>query len=107
MAQKMLEYAGFSVLTASDGQQGIELYREHQAEVVCVLLDLTMPEMDGVETFHELCRIREDVRVILFSGYSEQNATRRFSGMKPAGFIQKPYRFDTLISLLREVVQKA
>ena len=77
-AQRMIERSGFSVLTASGGREAIRLFREHQHEVSCVLLDLTMPDMDGAETFGELRRIRPDVRVILTSGYSEEAATERF-----------------------------
>ncbi len=58
LARRMLEHFGFSVLTASGGQEAIRLFREHQHEVSCVLLDLTMPDLDGAETFDELRRIR-------------------------------------------------
>ena len=58
LAKRMVEEAGFSVLTAGDGEEAIRLFRQHQHEIVCVLLDLTMPKMDGQETFRELRRIR-------------------------------------------------
>jgi CheY-like chemotaxis protein len=99
--QRMMERCGFSVLTASSGREAILVFREHRNEVSCVLLDLTMPDLDGAETFRELHRIRPDVPVILSSGYSEESATERFSGQGLAGFIQKPYQFDTLISRIR------
>ena len=59
-AQRMLGHSGFSVLTASGGREAIRLFREHQQEVSCVLLDLTMPDLDGAETFRELreCSLR-------------------------------------------------
>ena len=60
-------------------------------EIVVVLLDLTMPHLDGEETFRELRRLRPDVRVILSSGYNEQETTDRFAGKGLAGFLQKPY----------------
>jgi DNA-binding NtrC family response regulator len=55
-----------------------------------VILDLTMPKMDGVAAFGEISRIRPDVRVILSSGYGQQEAIRRFGGQGLSGFIQKP-----------------
>ena len=53
LAQQMVEHVGFSALTANGGREAIRLFREHQHAVTCVLLDLTMPELDGEETFHE------------------------------------------------------
>ena len=103
-AQRMIERAGFSVLTAGGGREAIRLFREHQNEVNCVLLDLTMPDLDGAETFRELRRIRPDVRVILTSGYSEEAATERFAGQGLAGFIQKPYQLETLIARIQEAL---
>ncbi len=104
LAKKMVEIAGFSVLTANDGEEAVRLYREHQNEIACVLLDLTMPKMNGEETFRAIRQISPGVRVILSSGYSEETATGRFSGLGLAGFIQKPYQLDTMITTLREAV---
>ncbi len=104
LANRMIEQAGFSVLTAHDGEEAIRLYRKHRDEIDCVVLDLTMPKMNGEETFRALREIRPDVRVILSSGYPEAEATERFAGHGLAGFIQKPYRFDTLMAKIREAV---
>jgi CheY-like chemotaxis protein len=68
-----------------------------------VLLDLTMPRMGGEEAFRELRLIRDDVRVVLSSGYNEQEITQRFTGKDHAGFIQKPYT----MAGLREALQAA
>ena len=54
LASRMVEHAGFTVLTANDGEEAVRLYRQHQDEIVCVLLDLTMPKMNGEETFRDL-----------------------------------------------------
>ena len=104
LTQQMLTHAGFSVLTAGGGREAIRLFGEHQHEVSCVLLDLTMPDLDGAETFHELRRIRPDVRVILSSGFSEEAATGRFAGQGLAGFIQKPYQFEALIARIQQAL---
>ena len=104
VGKRMLERAGFTVLTAPDGPQAVELFRQHADEIACVLLDLTMPHMDGEETFHELRRIRDDVRVIMSSGYNEQEVAQRFAGQGLAGFIQKPYRRADLLGKLQEVL---
>jgi signal transduction histidine kinase len=98
IGMRLLEQAGFEVVGASDGCQAVDYYREHADEISCVLLDLTMPKMDGEETYRELRRIREDVRVVLSSGFSEQDVVSRFADGGIAGFIQKPYRYEKLVS---------
>ncbi|MDQ6974531.1 MAG: response regulator [Mariprofundaceae bacterium] len=65
-----------------------------------VLLDMTMPNMDGKACFRELRRINEDVKVVLSSGYSEEDATARFNGKGLAGFIQKPYSPEQLATIM-------
>jgi CheY-like chemotaxis protein len=104
VAKQMLEHMGLSVLTASGGREAVELLREHADEIDCVLLDLTMPHMDGEQAFRELRRIRPDIKVILCSGYSEQDATQRFAGKSLAGFLQKPYTIAALRGKFEEVL---
>ena len=60
-----------------------------------------MPHMDGEETFRELRKLKPAVRVVLSSGYNEQDVTQRFAGKGLAGFIQKPYKLATLTEILR------
>lgn len=104
LAVHMLERMGFEVLAAADGREGVELFRTSKANIRLVFLDMTMPHMDGEETFRELRRIRIDVRVVLTSGYNEQTATSRFAGKGLAAFIQKPYRFEELRAVVRNVL---
>ncbi len=104
IAAMMLEDMGFATLTAVDGEDGAGVYRDHQHEIVAVLLDMTMPKMDGKTCFTELRRINKDVKVILTSGYNEQEATSRFAGQGLAGFIQKPYAPDTLQIKMQEIL---
>ena len=75
LGNRMLERLGFKVLIAVDGQQALETFRELHNEIVLVILDLTMPYMDGEETFRELRRIDQKVRVIMSSGYTESEIT--------------------------------
>jgi CheY-like chemotaxis protein len=79
------------------------VYSEHQSEIIAVLLDMTMPKMDGKACFRELRRINKDVKVILSSGYSEDDATGRFSGKGLSGFVQKPYTPEHLKSIVMKV----
>jgi PAS domain S-box-containing protein len=103
----ILERSGFSVLTAADGREAIKLFQKHGGKIVCVLLDLTMPHMDGEETYRELRRIRSNVPVILASGYSEQEIAKHFTGQDPPGFIEKPFAPAALMAKLRDTLSKA
>ncbi len=104
VARACLERGGFSVLTAASGQEGVDVFAERADEIALVLLDMTMPDMDGQEALGELRRIREDVTVVLSSGFSEQEVRDRIPGRKPAGFIQKPYPASALLGIVRELL---
>ena len=105
LGKRMFEMIGFKTLTAVDGQQAVDIFRDNADEIVCVILDLTMPNMSGNQAFHEIRLIRPDAKVILSSGYNEQDATQHFSGKGLSGFIQKPYSVEILLKTLREVIE--
>jgi len=104
VAVMMLEEMGFSTLMAVDGQDAVEVYGQHAGEIVAVLLDMTMPRMDGSECFRELRHINPDVKVILSSGYNEEEATTRFIGKGLAAFLQKPYSPESLREIFMQVI---
>ena len=107
VATRMIERGGFEVVTAADGREALAVYARHAAEIVCVIVDLTMPNMDGEETFRELRRLNPDVNVILSSGYNQQDVANRFAGKGLAGFLQKPYQLAQLRGALDAVVNGA
>ena len=105
LARTMLELMGFEVLEAADGREAIETFRENMGVIRFVILDLTMPHMDGEECFRELRELKSDVPVILSSGYSAQEITGRFAGLGIRGFIQKPYTVAAMRSKIREALE--
>jgi len=105
ISEAMLLKAGFAVLTASNGAEGVQAFRDHADEILAVLLDATMPHMDGHVVFREIQAVRNDVKVTLTSGFNKQHATKGFTGARLAGFIQKPYSMDQLISKLDQVLK--
>jgi DNA-binding NtrC family response regulator len=105
LCASMVERLGFDVLTAADGEEAIRIFQEHAGKICCVILDLTMPRKDGMETLEELKSMDEKVRVILSSGYNEQETTQRFLGKGLAGFIKKPYRLERLRAELDRVIK--
>ena len=107
VSARILESLGFTVVLASDGQEAIGRYRQEPARYSLVLLDLTMPHMDGEETFRQLRHVNPGVKVVLMSGFNEQEAVGRFTGKGLAGFVQKPFAVGSLIAAVREVLRQA
>ncbi len=101
MGARALAALGFAVIAACDGHQALEVYREHRDEIALVLLDLTMPRMDGEEALCELRLIDPEVRVVMSSGYTESDVVARLAGKGVAGFLQKPYALAELREKLR------
>ena len=103
---RLLTAMGFTVVGAADGQEAIRLCQAASQHFDCLLLDLTMPRMDGVETFKALKRFYPDLPVILCSGYTAQEVNHRFSEHKPDDFLQKPYRSRELQDTINRVLQR-
>ncbi|MEI6209618.1 MAG: ABC transporter substrate binding protein [Desulfuromonadales bacterium] len=99
---EMLRELGFTVITADDGREGVKQFKQNP-DISFIILDLTMPHMDGEQCFRELRQIRPDVKVIMSSGYNEQEVTQKFVGKGLAGFIQKPYKLSTLEDAVRKM----
>jgi len=91
-----LEYSGFNVLLAEDGLQALRIYKDNFKKIELVLLDLTMPKLNGVETYKRLVTINPDVKVILSSGFNEQDSIERLSNDKKIAYLQKPYHLQIL-----------
>jgi CheY-like chemotaxis protein len=107
VGRTMLERLNMTVITAEDGERALALYKDKHEQIDFVILDLTMPRMDGEETFHEIRRLDRDVCVLLSSGYSQQELSSRFATQPLAGFIQKPYQIRTLGASLLQVLEEA
>ncbi|GFO55722.1 hypothetical protein GMSM_27290 [Geomonas sp. Red276] len=99
------EHLGFAALAARNGEEAVKIYRERASEIDLVILDLTMPVMDGVATFRELKKVDPCVRTILSSGYSEQAIADQFPGEKPDAFIQKPFQLADLEQKIQEALR--
>ena len=104
IAVKMMNFLGFEVLQARNGAEALGLFQQHQERIALVLLDLTMPMMDGDEAFRRIRAIKPDARVLLMSGFNEQEAIQRFLGRGLAGFLQKPFTAELLREKLRVVL---
>jgi two-component system cell cycle sensor histidine kinase/response regulator CckA len=99
-----LRRAGFTVLLASDGREGVDLFRLHADEICVVVLDRTMPDIGGEDAFDEIRRIRPDVRIMLISGYSEERAAWHFIDKGLDAFMHKPFEPSVLLEKIRRIV---
>ncbi|WP_136523705.1 ATP-binding protein [Geomonas ferrireducens] len=106
LGTEMLETLGYRVLTAEDGAAAIDIFQRQKDDIACVILDLTMPHMDGEQALRVLRSLDPGVQVLLSSGFSEQEITQRFTGWGLTGFIQKPYRLTDLSRKLQLVHNK-
>jgi PAS domain S-box-containing protein len=104
VAKRALERAGFEVVLAENGRQAVDTFSQQGARIILVLLDLSMPEMDGEQTLVELRRINPAVQVLLSSGYDPSSSTRAPLGGRVASFLQKPYTAQTLVAAVRRAI---
>ena len=100
----MLEELGYQFLSVASGEEALEVFRRESDHIGVVLLDQVMPGMDGASVFKELRNLRPDVKVLLASGFSQQEVSDRFSGLGLNGFIPKPYTLKNLESELSRVL---
>jgi CheY-like chemotaxis protein len=103
MVEAMLKMLGYEVLTAADGVDALEVFRDHRDGIRCVLLDLTMLRMDGWETLTALRTLRADLPVILASGHDEAQVMAGDHLERPQVFLHKPYRMAQLKAALDAV----
>ncbi len=103
--QRTLQRDGYEVHVAADGNEAVELFRAHAAKIDLVLLDVSMPTLDGVEAVLALREIAPHVPIVLTSGYSEAEAKQRLKEVGVAGFLAKPFTSATLLDRVREVLR--
>ena len=96
---------GFDTLEARDGLEALQVYEANRDRVRLVLMDLTMPRMDGEEAYLELRRAGSMVPIILASGFGQEEAFQRFRGKGLAGFLPKPYRLQSLVTTVQDALE--
>jgi CheY-like chemotaxis protein len=102
---RLLGDAGYRVVTAQSGFECLDLFRMRPYEFHVVLLDLTMPFMDGEETFKRLREIRADIPVVLCTGFVQQDRLDRLMDVGLTGFLRKPIPPDEIINIVRSITQ--
>ncbi len=103
---RALTLFGFTTLQAVDGIQGLEVFHAHRDEIGCVLVDLTMPRLDGRATVKEMQRVAPETRVILMTGYAEDDARERFDGLSICAFLEKPFDLPRLRAAVEDALSR-
>lgn len=104
VAEAIPRRLGLTVVTAADGVEAVRLFAAEPDRYAVVLLDLTMPRLSGADTFRQIRAIREDAKVVLMSGYNEEEASGRFVARGLAGFPEKPFSTQGLSAAIERVL---
>lgn len=97
---RALQMFGYATLQAGDGAEGLEVFRSHADAVACVLLDLTMPRLDGLSAARQIAALAPATRIILMTGYAEDDAREKSDGLDIAAFLEKPFDLPRLRSVV-------
>ena len=105
LLERILSSRDTSVMLAADGQEAIDIYRDHKEEINVVLLDLGLPKISGWKVFNNLRQENPDVCIVVASGYMEPDVKSRMHDAGVEHFIEKPYRLDQLVETLYGVME--
>jgi two-component system, cell cycle sensor histidine kinase and response regulator CckA len=100
-----LERRGYSVLTAIDGAEAIEIFRQHPHEIDVVVSDLVMPRIDGFELKRRIAELNPAMKFVFMSGYSDEIGDQRQKALEGCAFLEKPFLPDDLANKVREVLR--
>lgn len=106
LIERILKRMGLRVLTAEDGVEAIELFQKNADDITFVILDFTMPKLDGIKTLEALRAIKPNVTAVLTSGYDVENTQHRYVQEGFVAFIRKPFQVETLMNVVRQICPK-
>jgi CheY-like chemotaxis protein len=104
MAVSMLQEIGFEVVAVDNGREAVEAFASEPSRFALVLLDLTMPVMNGADALRAIRSLAPDARILMMSGFDEQESSERFGTVPPPTFIHKPFSLNSLRDSLRHLV---
>lgn len=102
----LIEGKGYEVLTAVDGKDALEVFRQEKDNIDLVVLDIIMPNLSGPATFDELLKIKPDVKVLISTGYNSEYDIQEMLDKGARSYILKPYRIDALIDKISEILSE-
>ena len=105
MSREVLMILGYKVLSAGGGIEALEIYKKNRTRIDMVILDIIMPDLNGMETLDHMRRINPDVKVLIASGYGIRGHARRMLKRGCSGYIQKPYDIGAFSKKIRAVLE--
>ena len=106
VGRQMLEKLGFSVLTAKDAREALDVYKKNQNDIDFVVLDMILPDMEAADTVDELQAINPAIKVLLSSGYGADQQVSELLNRGCDGFIQKPFNMQGLSGKIEEIINR-
>jgi len=103
LAKEMLLMCGYDAICANDGEEGVEVYRQRYKEIKFVITDMVMPKKSGKEVYLDIKKINPDVKVLLASGFRQDERVEAVMQLGVNGFVQKPFTLVALSKKLEEV----
>ena len=104
---QVLQFSGYAVLTAPDGESALALFQKHKNQIDLILLDLSMPVMGGMAVFEEVRKISQETRILFNSGYDTRTIVQEIDGQDRVFTLQKPYTPTVLLETIGRILQPA
>jgi len=104
VTKRILERGGYTVITAANGREALNVYLRMRQKISLVILDLIMPEMGGKECLEKLLEIVPNVKILVISGYSVKGIAQEVIKSGARGFIGKPYHSKRILTAVREIL---
>ena len=106
LLKNQLEQIGYDVILAEDGSEAVKKYRKEYKRIKLIMLDMIMPKLDGRDTFLKMKQINPDLKVLLISGYSQDEKATKLLNEGVLGFAQKPFKIDKISRIIQSVLNK-
>lgn len=100
---EMVKKVGLPVVLARDGLEAVQTFERHGAEICCILMDLQMPRMNGIDAFRHIRECNEKMPVIITSGYLTPQNLELLEPLNPAGYLNKPVSYQDLLDCLKRI----
>jgi two-component system, cell cycle sensor histidine kinase and response regulator CckA len=104
LGKRILERSGYTVMTATNGKEALDVYQARRAEIALVILDLIMPEMGGKQCLEELLKTDSKARILIASGFAAEGRTKEAIETGAKGFVRKPYNINEILRAVRDVL---
>jgi PAS domain S-box-containing protein len=104
LGERILSRTGYRILTACNGREALEIYKQKRDEITLVILDLIMPVMDGKQCLDEILKVNPQAKVLIASGYSPDGATKEILEGRAKGLVNKPYNIKQMVQSVREAL---